>query len=696
MLFGLALLSAPPAGAVSHSLWNDSFMPANPSVTDGLPLTLGVKFRSEVDGHVTGIRFYKGADNTGNNLASLWTSDGTQLASTTFTNETSGGWQEQLLASPVAISANTTYVVSYFSPSGYFAITAPYFNAGNYVNSPLVALGDGVDGGNGVFAYGPSEAFPVDSFNSANYWVDVVFEAQVDPCANDTNAPVIIACAADRTLVADENGEGVVPDLTGEVVAEDDCPGMMVVTQSPAAGTVLGVGLHLVTLTVADASGNTTTCTATLTIEDQNHSPGVIGDFVWNDRNRNGIQDSGEPGLPRIRVRLFDCLTHRLIATEFTDSAGYYRFEGQWTNDLYLKFDLLPNFVFSPQGQGSDGTRDSDVGPYSGRTECFVVNCQTPGAPDCVQTNWDAGMFWTPCTLRGVASPGYWKNHPDDWPRTVKVGGVIYTADRARELMSQPVKGDKSLTLFRSLVAAKLNVLCGNDSTCIMDTMNQADRWAGNYPPESGVEGRSAAWKIAAPLHERLDDYNNGRLCAPKYDGRLSVGCGGGNDRPCHFRLRIDGEPGTVYLVQESTDCLHWTTIDTVTNAFGITEYLAQMTSGKPRSFYRAIPAPGNPSVEPYQNVFGTFMELTNDRRVDLFPVVYSGNLIVRGNANVISGAPNGQTVIAGDLVIQGNANHVGNLKVLGNVILRGNANTLQEVDVSGEVEDTGNANEVF
>jgi hypothetical protein len=39
----------------------------------------------------------------------------------------------------------------------------------------LHALPSGVDGGNGVFAYGPTTAFPTQTFFDANYWVDVVF-----------------------------------------------------------------------------------------------------------------------------------------------------------------------------------------------------------------------------------------------------------------------------------------------------------------------------------------------------------------------------------------------------------------------------------------------------------------------------------------------------------------------------------------
>jgi len=133
---------------------------------------LGVKFRSDVAGYVTGIRFYKSTLNTGTHIGRLWTAGGSLLASATFTNESGSGWQQVTFASPVAIAANTTYVASYSDPNGHFSRDRPYF--GNaFDNDPLHALASGSSGGNGV--YGSLGSFPSASYNASNYWVDVVF-----------------------------------------------------------------------------------------------------------------------------------------------------------------------------------------------------------------------------------------------------------------------------------------------------------------------------------------------------------------------------------------------------------------------------------------------------------------------------------------------------------------------------------------
>ncbi len=120
----------------------------------------------------------------------------------------------------------------------------------------------------------------------------------------------------------------------------------------------------------------------------------------------------------------------------------------------------------------------------------------------------------------GTGTPGYWMNHPEAWPvDEITIGGVTYSKAEAIEYMKMPVKGDKTLTMFPALVSAKLNVLIGNDASCIADTISAADAWMAAYGPVgSGVKGSSQAWKDGEPLYLRLDDYNNGRLCAPHRD----------------------------------------------------------------------------------------------------------------------------------------------------------------------------------
>ena len=136
-----------------------------------------MKFRADQAGFITGIRFYKGTGNTGAHTGSLWSAAGVRLATVTFTGETATGWQQALFATPVAVTANTTYMASYYAPVGRYSADDGYFAASGVTNSPLTALANGIDGGNGVYRYGTGGGFPSSSFQSTNYWVDVVFES---------------------------------------------------------------------------------------------------------------------------------------------------------------------------------------------------------------------------------------------------------------------------------------------------------------------------------------------------------------------------------------------------------------------------------------------------------------------------------------------------------------------------------------
>jgi hypothetical protein len=164
------------AASCPCSIWPASASPTNPADPDRSVVNLGVKFRSDQSGRITGIRFYKSTTNTGTHVGALWTSGGQLLASATFTNESASGWQQVSFTTPVAITANTVYVASYRAPSGHYAGDNGYFATSGFDSGPLHALQDGVSGGNGVYAYGgTSPLFPSSTYQASNYWVDVVF-----------------------------------------------------------------------------------------------------------------------------------------------------------------------------------------------------------------------------------------------------------------------------------------------------------------------------------------------------------------------------------------------------------------------------------------------------------------------------------------------------------------------------------------
>jgi hypothetical protein len=166
------------APSTSVSLFAANATPTVLNDTDTSPVELGMKFTASANGTISGIRFYKGAQNTGTHTGHLWSSTGTSLGTLTFSNETASGWQTANFSSPISITANTTYVVSYHAKKGHYSITSNYFTA-PVTNGPLTAPSSASSGGNGVYAYGTASAFPTSTLNATNYWVDVLFNGQL-------------------------------------------------------------------------------------------------------------------------------------------------------------------------------------------------------------------------------------------------------------------------------------------------------------------------------------------------------------------------------------------------------------------------------------------------------------------------------------------------------------------------------------
>ncbi len=186
LLFAGLMKPASAACSGAASLWPSNPAPAVAADPDTDSVELGVKFRSSTNGFICGIRFYKGGTNTGTHIGKLWSSTGTLLASATFQNETASGWQQVSFASPVAITANTPYVASYVAPVGRYSVDAGYFGSA-VTSGPLTAPGNTEAGGNGVYRYGTG-GFPTDTFQSTNYWVDVLFSTDTGP---DTTPPTL-------------------------------------------------------------------------------------------------------------------------------------------------------------------------------------------------------------------------------------------------------------------------------------------------------------------------------------------------------------------------------------------------------------------------------------------------------------------------------------------------------------------------
>ena len=268
------------ANMQAHAATQNIFPSTTPSATintsDGNGVELGVKFTSDESGQVTGVRFYKGdATNGGTHYGHLWTADGTMLAQAQFTSETTTGWQDVSFYTPVNISANTMYVVSYYAPQGHY----DYTNGGLSTaqdNPPLHTVADATSP-NGVYAYTGTAtgAFPTSSFNASNYWVDVDFTPGSG--SSDTTAPTvsITSPASNQTVSGNVSVAANATDDAAVASVQFYLDGQALgnaVTSAPYTtswNTALATdGSHTLTAKATDTSGNVGTSSGvTVTVQ---------------------------------------------------------------------------------------------------------------------------------------------------------------------------------------------------------------------------------------------------------------------------------------------------------------------------------------------------------------------------------------------------------------------------------------------
>ena len=290
------------------TIWPGS---ATPTVIDqgaDSPVELGVKFRSDVDGFITSIRFYKASANTGTHLGDLWTTNGTLLATATFTGETASGWQQVNFTNPVPISANTVYVAAYHCNTGHYSEDDNFFSTSGVDNPPLHALANGVAGGDGVYTYGASSVFPSSTYNSANYWVDVVFAndltpvlpAQTNRVINELTTLTVTNTATDSSALS--YTLSVTNIITAQVVTNASISTNGIISWTP--GQTQSPGTNVFTTVVSDGSLSATN-SFTVTVKEVNVAPVLP---VQSNRTLVGTQSltvtnmAGEPNIHSVTV----------------------------------------------------------------------------------------------------------------------------------------------------------------------------------------------------------------------------------------------------------------------------------------------------------------------------------------------------------------------------------------------------------
>ncbi|NWF58278.1 MAG: DUF4082 domain-containing protein [Fischerella sp.] len=165
------------ADTQTYSLWGS---PSNSVDPDTKPVEVGVKLRSDVDGEISAVRFYRAVPISSGYKVHIWSETGDLLGKGALIEgqAPTPGWQTVQLYSPIPIKAGQSFIASYYASQGKYTVTENFFNNATIKNGPLYTLPDDEKSGNGVYTYdvGIEGGFPNQTYRSSNYWVDVVFK----------------------------------------------------------------------------------------------------------------------------------------------------------------------------------------------------------------------------------------------------------------------------------------------------------------------------------------------------------------------------------------------------------------------------------------------------------------------------------------------------------------------------------------
>jgi len=298
------------------SLWPSTAQPVNPASTNKQAIEVGMQFTSNVSGYVTGVRFFKASTNKGTHVGNLWTSTGTNLAKVIFTNETASGWQVAYFPSPVAITANTTYVISYHAPQGHNAADNGSFTTA-VSQLPIQALADGQDGPNGVYEYGAS-AFPTTGASATNYWVDVILNTVA---AVGTAPPVSVWAPT------------AVPKTAAATSAHAEELGMTFLSDVP--GYITGVRFYKSATNLGTHGGYLWTSTGTL-----------LASVTFTNESASGWQQANFATPIAICANTPYVVSYWSPQGHYADDAGYFATSGVTSQMLYAP----PNGQYGPNG----------------------------------------------------------------------------------------------------------------------------------------------------------------------------------------------------------------------------------------------------------------------------------------------------------------------------------------------------------
>jgi large repetitive protein len=232
---------------------------------------------------------------------------------------------------------------------------------------------------------------------------------------------------------------------------------------------------------------------------------GSIGDKVWLDANKDGLQTAGEPGVPGVQVILYDA-NNKVVTTTTTDANGLYLFPNLPAGTYKVGFSNLPTgYDLTTQTTGT--TNGSDPNPTTGFTAPFTL----AGGQN--KTDVDAGLI---SNTKAALGNYVWFDTNGDGLQTAGEPGVagvtVNLIDSTGKVIASTVTDGDGGYLFINLTPGSYVVEFTNLSTGTTFTTKEGAPAANGS--DAGANGKTSAVTLAAGQVNL--DVDAGLIISPK------------------------------------------------------------------------------------------------------------------------------------------------------------------------------------
>lgn len=159
----------------------------------------------------------------------------------------------------------------------------------------------------------------------------------------------------------------------------------------------------------------------------------TVGDYIWLDRNYNGLQDAGEEPVAGVQIKAYSKTTGNMVSEAVSANDGHYMLDGIGQGDYYVKFIPPANLSFTYAHSGVDPV-DNDVDGSNGYGTTRVYRIKTGDAMPTI----DAGLVYQVLPLEWLGFDGQWNGKYTElnWQTGVEINNDHFEIERRHETES--------------------------------------------------------------------------------------------------------------------------------------------------------------------------------------------------------------------------------------------------------------------